>query len=396
MRPPDPIQVSAYIPSLDGLRAASIALVLLSHFGFHLAPGIFGVTIFFFISGYLITTHILEEIDRTGHLSLPMFYFRRMLRLYPALLVMIFAGGLAFTAVGGDIRGQDALAATFYMANVWEMFGGFQAAMAHPYAVLWSLAVEEHFYLIFPLLTLFVASRRTLLITMLVAAIMLCTFWRWHVAAGCADGLCFFYRVEHGTDTRIDSILFGALLAALLSSPFRKNTIRLVGARPAAFGGVLLILLSLMIRDPWFRQTLRFTVQGFGLMFFVGALLHGSSLDWLRGLLSLRPSLFFGRLSYSIYLWHWVVLCVAFQLLTAPLAAPLLDPAMPPIWWLAEVFLPLSGLSLALAAVSYYGVERPMVQVRRRFGSNAIAESVLAASGPNPARQRRDLAKSGG
>ena len=373
---------SAYIPAVDGMRAVSISLVLLSHFGFSFAPGSFRGTIFFFISGYLITGHILKEVDQTGRLSLPLFYLRRALRLYPALLVMVVVGGAVFLAIGGRVNGADILSAVFYFANIRDIVGGYDAGLPltpHPYAVLWSLAVEEHYYLAFPLLALALARRRTAFVVTLVALVTVATLWRWHVATGCVDGSCAQYRIEHGTDTRIDSILYGAMLAALLASRFRTATLRLVSNWPAFTLGGALLLLGLVDRNQWFRETWRFTVQGVGLLLATGAVLHAASLHRVRGMLGWRPCLWVGRLSYSLYLWHWIVLCLAIPLLPARLAAPLVTLGTPSLQWIASVFLPLTALSMGLAAASYYGVERPMVAIRRHFGSNAVAEPLPGA-----------------
>ena len=368
------------------MRAVSITLVLLSHFGFGYAPGIFGVTVFFFISGYLITGLILAEIDRTGGLALRFFYLRRMLRLYPALLVMIAVSGVLFIMVGGRITLADVLAAVFYLANIWEIVGGFDPGLPHvaaPFAVLWSLAVEEHYYIVFPLLAVLLARRRVAFVVTLFALIGLVTLWRWRVASGCQDGSCFLYRVEHGTDTRIDSILFGALLSALLASPFRASTLAVVRTVAAPAAGLALLLVALVVRDPWFRETWRFTVQGVGLMLVVGSVLYGPSMGRVRASLSLRPCLFVGRLSYSLYLSHWTVLCIALPLLPSSLAAPLIAPAFPPVAWIGSVCAPMVLGSFLLAAASYYGIERPMTAIRRRFGSHVVADAMLEVRPPD-------------
>ncbi len=360
-------------------------LVLLSHFGFGYVPGIFGVTVFFFISGYLITGLLLAESDRTGGLSLRFFYVRRLLRLYPALLVMIAVSGGAFLLVGGHITLADVLAAVLYLANIWEIAGGFDPGLPNapaPFGVLWSLAVEEHYYIVFPLLVLLFARRRVAFVATLFALVGLVTLWRWRVASGCQDGSCFFYRVEHGTDTRIDSILFGALLSALLASPFRARTLAVLRTIAAPVAGLTLLLLALAIRDPWFRETTRFTVQGVGLMLVVGSVLYGPSMGWVRAVLSLQPCLFIGRLSYSLYLSHWTVLCVVLPLLPPSLAAPLITPAFPPLAWIASVCAPMVFVSILLAAGSYYGVERPMTALRRRFGSHVVADTAIEVRPP--------------
>ncbi len=370
-----------YVPALDGLRAVSIALVVLAHFGIQQAPGLLGVTIFFFISGYLIAGQILGEVDRNGRLAVGLFYWRRALRLYPALIAMVTIGGLAYVAAGGVITLADVASALFYFANVREMYGGFDSDlpnMSHVYSVLWSLAVEEHYYLVFPLVAASLAARRLRLAAALAAIIVGVTLWRCHVAAGGLAG-SIPLRVEHGTDTRIDSILYGALFSVLLASRWRAAVLRLVGNRAACAAGLALLLLSLLIRDPWFRHTLRFTVQGLGLFLAVGALLHAPTLAWARAVAGVRPAILLGRLSYSLYLWHWIVLSLVLACMPAALTQPLVVPGMPPAWWLAAVFGPMVAASLALSAASYYGIERPMLAVRRHFGSHAVADAALAA-----------------
>ncbi len=276
------------------------------------------------------------------------------------------------------------LSAVFYFVNIREILGGFITAtpdVPHPYSVLWSLSVEEHYYLVFPLLVVLLARHRMAFIATLTVLILAGTAWRWHIAGLCLDGSCVEYRVGHGTDTRIDSILYGALLASLLCSRLQLITLRITASLPALVVGLALILFSLADRDPWFRETGRFTFQGIGLMLAMGAVLHGSSLGWIRALLGWWPCLQLGRLSYSFYLWHWIVLCTAIPLLPTALAAPLITMGVPHLRWLVTVCIPLTIVSLAFASLSYYGIERPMVSIRRRFGSNAVADAPATAVG---------------
>ncbi len=380
-----PAQTQNYIPALDGMRAVSILLVILSHFAVRIAPGLLGVTVFFFISGYLITGLLLAEIDRTGRLRLHLFYIRRVLRLYPALIVMIAASVLLLPVIGGRITSLDTASALFYFVNILEIFRPLSSGLPntpHPFGVLWSLAVEEHFYLVFPLLVLALARRRLAFVVALLALIAAVSLWRLHVASACTTG-CTMLRVEHGTDTRIDSILYGAVLSALLASKLRATTLRLVGRSSAAIAGILLVSGTLLIRDPWFRQTLRFNVQGVGLFLIAGAILHGPALAWARTLLGHRLMILVGRYSYSLYLWHWLVLCLAMALLPGWAVAPLVG-AAPTTSWFAAVFLPLMATSFALAAASYYGVERPMLRVRRAFGSHAAGDTPPPRQVPAP------------
>jgi peptidoglycan/LPS O-acetylase OafA/YrhL len=362
-----------YIPCLDGMRAVSIILVMLSHYGFYAVPGIFGVTIFFFISGFLITGQLLAELRKSGRIALGKFYTRRALRLFPALLSMVVASSILFPLLGARITGGDIAAASLYMANYWQwVVGSFDTGVVHgvhPFSVLWSLAVEEHYYLVFPLLCVLIGRRPLMLAGLIIALILAISVWRFHVAASCAAWGCPPLWVEHATDTRADSILYGALLASLLASRWRAELVVKIGSLTPFLAGGALLLASLLVRDPWFRQTWRFAVQGVGLFLSMGALLYGPWLVKVRSLLSITPSLCLGRWSYSLYLWHWFVFCVASVVLPASLWGPIVNLGVPPAWWMGEVFLPMVMIALALAVGSYTYIERPINRLRRRFGS---------------------------
>jgi peptidoglycan/LPS O-acetylase OafA/YrhL len=391
----------AYIPALDGLRAVSIALVMLSHFGFGaFVPGIFGVTIFFFVSGFLITRQLLGEVGATGSLRFDMFYLRRVLRLYPALIVMVAASAVVFPALGGRMAASDIVWALFYGTNYHAMAGGNQSGIPfvpHPFAILWSLAVEEHYYLAFPLIVwLFGRSpgRLTWAIVVLIVAV---TAWRFHVVGYCTDhpeiGFCAVpFRIEHGTDTRVDSILYGALLATLLGSSWSGKVLASLRS-PAVFAtGAGALLASFLIRDAWFRDGLRFSVQGMGLFICIGATLYAAPLAPVRSLLAHQVAILLGRWSYSLYLWHWPVFSLCGVLLPIAVWVPFLHGGGS-LAWTALLFPTLTALSLGLAVCSYYGIERPMVTLRRRFGSHAVADrgaSTLVArqsADPPPARK---------
>src|SRR5262245_6279726 len=136
---------SEYIPSLDGMRAVAILLVVLSHLGLeHIVPGRLGVTLFFFISGFLITRLLIAEASKARAISIGAFYARRFLRLAPALLLMLAVVALAWTQFVGPVNGPQLLAGIFYMMNYFIIFGGLTTM---PIGILWSLAVEEHYYL---------------------------------------------------------------------------------------------------------------------------------------------------------------------------------------------------------------------------------------------------------
>jgi peptidoglycan/LPS O-acetylase OafA/YrhL len=381
----------AYIPALDGLRAVSIALVMLSHFGFGaFVPGIFGVTIFFFVSGFLITRQLLCEVGATGSLRLDMFYLRRVLRLYPALIAIVAASAIVFPALGGRMATSDVVWALFYGTNYHAMAGGNQSGIPlvpHPFAILWSLAVEEHYYLAFPLIVWLFGRSQERLAVAIAILILAVTAWRFHVVGYCADhpaiGFCAVpFRIEHGTDTRVDSIFYGALLATLLGSRWSGTVLASLRSPIVFAAGAVALLASFLIRDGWFRDTLRFSVQGMGLFICVGTTLYAAFLAPIRSILARTVAILVGRWSYSLYLWHWPVFSVTGCLLPIAVWVPFLHGAGS-LGWTVMLFPTLTAVSLALAVTSYYGIERPMVALRRRFGSHAVADRGPGA----PARQ---------
>lgn len=304
-----------YWPALDGLRAVSILLVLTVHLRLiaphlkaFLPPGGFlGVDVFFVISGFLITSLLLAEHRQTGLISLKNFYYRRILRLFPALtVVLLFAcvvAGLvgSFSALGlTNIR----LASTvFYFANwvranertdTWFLFH------------FWSLSVEEQFYLLWPALLLFLLRRRIspkrifwLVLAMIIASAVLKPVL---FLTGSSIN-----RVYYGSDTRADSVLIGCAIALLLSFGFitpgpRPRLIARALARAAAIvlaafvcfagdgfaplyvGGLTLVSLCCAAIVVQLILAPESAVSGF---------LSSSSMQWI------------GRRSYGLYLWHW-------------------------------------------------------------------------------------------
>ena len=373
------------MPGLDGLRGVSILLVIASHLGMgRVVPGGLGVTVFFFISGLLITRQLLAEQAAAGSIRLGLFYARRLLRLYPPLIMMVAVGGVLFAWLGGPVVLKQVVAALFYFYNYAPMiFGWFGTPLSNsPFDVLWSLAVEEHFYLVFPLLLLLVGRDRNRFALIMVACLVLVLVWRWHLLEACEQGakVCLGVssqqRIEASTDTRLDSILYGALLATLLGSRWwARRTLRLV-ASPAAFVlGVGCLLLSLAIRNPVFRDTLRYSLQGIGLLLAVGSVLFAPRLDRIRMILACPVSCLVGRLSYSIYLWHWLIIAGLLQYRFGHMN--MADPTQ--VGWLLHASLPIVLAALVCAYGSYYGVERPVMRLRRRLGSHLVVDAAPMA-----------------
>ncbi len=352
-----------YIPALDGLRAVAILMVVTAHAGLErVVPGAFGVTLFFFISGYLITRQLLAGLAARGRIGLAGFYLRRVLRLAPAGLAYVALAGLAYLAAGGFIGASGWLSAVFYGANVYDLWAGYRSTLPgvrHPFNILWSLAIEEHFYFVWPLLLTMVWRWRFLAAGLVVLCLAVLA-WRawlfdhctWDFSAICgrlqANPAWRYNRLYQGTDTRIDSIAWGALLAVLEQR--RPGWARV--ATYAWTAGVVLLAASFALHGEFARQVVRTSVQGTALLLAFPALLYRPSL--VQSWLSLPPALLVGRLSYSLYLWHWGAFAVADCVAGADR-----------VLWLG-VGLP---LAFVCAGLSYWCVEQPMMGLRRRAGS---------------------------
>lgn len=298
---------TGYIAGLDGIRAICVSLVMVAHAGFgDVVPGGLGVTVFFFLSGFLITTLLMEEHARHGSISLKNFYARRMLRLSPELLLLIGFGltvGLLFRSVSL----VDVMSSLTYTSNYvilyQEHIGNAQARWPH----LWSLAVEEHFYLTFPLLLAFVSGRIRTLAWLMAIVCVAAALWRVAIVSGGApfgfSQTGEFAYTYIASDARADSIAYGCLTAALFRLFSGRNISTGAGIVMLALSAAML-LLSLLIRDPTFRETWRYSMQGAAVaIMFIGLFRSPSGTPIIRVLETpiLRRM---GILSYGAYLWH--------------------------------------------------------------------------------------------
>jgi len=345
----------AHIPSLDGLRGLAVIGVLLFHAGY-LTGGFLGVDLFFALSGFLITRLLVREADRTSAIDLVGFWGRRFRRLLPAVLVLLVAVMLWARWFGSPDQWATTLNdgpwAQFYLAN-WHQIGsdrGYWESFADPPLLghLWSLAIEEQFYVVWPL----------------VAALVWRLTKRGHdvLLAVCLGGAALSFvamlalfdggdptRVYMGTDTRASSILIGA---ALGTRPAVAWVTRAVQARPHIVDLVMVVAIGL-IAAMWI------TIDGASseVLFRGGLLVHSGlaaivvafaavRLGWVTRLLGTGVLQWFGRLSYSLYLWHWPVYAVLNQRRTGLDGLELLGVRL--------------AVSIAFALVSYHLVEVPL------------------------------------
>ncbi|TAK84937.1 MAG: acyltransferase [Betaproteobacteria bacterium] len=308
------------IPSLDGIRALAVMIVFVGHAGLgYVVPGGFGVTVFFFLSGYLITTLLRREYERTGRISLRNFYLRRIYRIFPPLYLVLailitlkLSGVIPYAMSGWAVAAQLAHLTNYYLL----LFPGVEFAPVVPYTVpMWSLAVEEHFYLLFPLSLLFLLKKNTYPRAALALAAVCAVVLAWRIALLWLSQNPDHYTY-HATDTRLDSLLFGCIMA-LWMNPAMDEPPEAIGARGWAilcFAAVVVLLGTFLYRDPSFRAAVRYTVQGIALFpLFYCAVRYARSpfFSWLN----LRPVRALGIISYTVYLSHFAAIQLAGKLL---------------------------------------------------------------------------------
>jgi peptidoglycan/LPS O-acetylase OafA/YrhL len=350
---------SLLIPSLDGVRAISVLIVVLGHSGLQaLVPGGLGVTIFFFLSGYLISTLLLTEHERSGGINIANFYARRVFRLMPPLIVsLVVAYGLTYWGLlAGGITAKGLAAQLMYFANYYGLFFDPGNTIPNGTGILWSLAVEEHFYIFYPLLMslLLACALRPRTIGALLGTLCIAVLaWRIHLVH--APGF-FSDRTYYASDTRLDSIAYGCILA-LVINPVRRP--RRSGAMSPAQWTLLAIaagalLITLLYRDPAFRETARYSIQGLALMpifylairFADNRLFRYLNTAWVMTL---------GTYSYTIYLIHYVIIETAAK-------------NVPAIAAKSYILFPIALLiSIAFAAAIERFVEPYFRQLRRKF-----------------------------
>lgn len=340
------------IPSLDGIRGVAVSLVFLAHSGLERSvPGGLGVTIFFVLSGYLITTLIVSEHQATGSVSLRAFYLRRLLRLMPPLLLVVAAAALLsrLSAIDGGFSRGGLLSVMFYGANYYFIANDFHGVPAG-LGVMWSLAVEEHFYLLYPPLAIALLRaarpRLTALVLMLLCAAILARRC-WLASSGYSEAY-----LNMATDSRADAILVGCFMG-LLRNPWPLEA-RAVRHRDwlLATACIAVLLLSLVLRDGFFRATFRYTVQSLAIAPLIYlAVVHAghAACRWLNS----RPMVYLGSISYSVYLCHQMI-------------QYLVTRNWPELGWTLSLLLS-AALTLAAAAALRQWIERPCAALRRRL-----------------------------
>ena len=353
-----------YRPDVDGLRAVAIAAVVVYHaFPAAVRGGFTGVDVFFVISGYLISRIIWRGLDERSF-TLAWFYGRRVLRLFPAL-VLVLAGTLAagrwlflpdaYATLGKDIAGAATFASNLVL---WQDAGYFtENAALRPLTHLWSLAVEEQFYLVFPLLL--IAAHRSWRLTGALLGVLAAASFTWNVATVGADPAAAFYLLP----ARFWELALGALLAYVQLSRSPALTPRLRDAASLAGLGLLLLaafgLTSSSLFPGWWALAPTLAA----------VLLIGAGPDALlnRRVLASGPFVLLGRISYPLYLWHFPLLVLARVQWGASLSV--------------GATIAVVAVSVALAYGTYRLVELPARRLAGRGRRPAALVAPLAAVG---------------
>ena len=344
-------------PALDGVRAVAILAVIAYHYEFGWGQGGFlGVDVFFVLSGYLITSLILSERERTGTIGLLAFWTRRAKRLLPALFVMLIAVAFWVGTYGSPfeaiMRRNDIMSSLFYWAN-WHFISSgedyfAQFVTASPVRHTWSLAIEEQFYLIWPIVCVIALSaargKRKAITTICAIGI---------VVSAAAMALLYTpsdpSRAYYGTDARVHQLLIGALLAVLmtqLQSVRLKRWAFVVGPTAA----VILLAAFALLPD-----TAAIYYQGLSVVLAVVTAslvwsIEVSPRAWFSRCVGIRPMAWIGEISYGLYLWHWPIILAVTS--PAGIFASLPDP----VGLSVERLL----LTFGIATTSYYLIEQPI------------------------------------
>ena len=347
------------VPGLDGLRGLAVLAVVIYHFFGDILPGGYlGVDMFFVLSGFLITSLLVREFNVTGRISLKGFWLRRFRRILPAALIVLSICTAIVALIGGDLAVgiREQFLGTFFFVNNWTQIATSQTYFApnevQVFAHYWSLAVEEQFYLIWPLLMLcvFAISRRKPKRLPIAVSLILA------IASAVAMALLYSpgedpTRVYYGTDTHAFGLLIGAMLSLLMTSTDKDMD---ADSWPAANKGILagtvgvFALVGYLAQLVWMGADRDFTYRG-GLVL---TSVLGAAMIWavvresgpLTWIFRTRVMRWLGQRSFSLYLWHWPVVMIVHALSDAP------------SWLLGLLSLPLSCL---LAEVTYQFVENP-------------------------------------
>jgi len=376
-----------YLPGLDGIRALAVLGVLLYHADLvWMQGGFLGVDVFFVLSGFLITSLILEEFDRSGRIDFKRFYLGRARRLLPALILMLAVVGTAVAIWYPDAARQligDTVASAFYVNNWWYVladqsyfeFTGRPPLLKH----LWSLAVEEQFYLVWPLVAFLVMRRmgRRGVLAVALALALLSTIWMTVLSVNSGfPELADPSRAYFGTDAHAMGLLIGAGFACAWRPGRLPETIRRGAVITLTTTGILALLTIVGFFvwvgefTPWLYQRGGFAILALVVTVLIATATHPAVP--LGRWLGRQPMRYIGQRSYGLYLWHWPIFMVTRPNLDVPFDG-------------IGLFLLRMVLTFGIAELSYRFVEIPI----RRGAIGRWASDWRGAQGEERRRRTR-------
>ena len=353
-----------YLPGLDGLRAISVIGIIIYHLNAQwLSGGFLGVDTFFVISGYLITSLLLFEYENYGRIDLVTFWLKRFKRLIPAMLFVVLFSVIYVVFFEPEILKAikgDAVAALIYVSNWWYIFQDidyFDQFKPMPLKHLWSLAVEEQFYIFYPLVLLAflkILKRKKWVVIAFFIVSLLSAFWMFHLSAPEANNA----RTYFGTDTRLQTLLLGVIFAfiwpafKLKAEPAKTSrlTVDILGS--VALVGLLTLFFIVNEQQFWLYSGGFYVISLLTLFIIASVVQPKGQLAKVMG----NPLfVYIGKRSYSLYLWHFVIITFLHKHFVAgqyPFYVYLLDIA----------------LTFMMAEISYHFIETPF----RRHGLRAF------------------------
>ncbi|HAR6370468.1 TPA: acetyltransferase [Staphylococcus pseudintermedius] len=354
-----------YMPGLDGVRAVAVIAIIIYHLNPQwLSGGFLGVDTFFVISGYLITSLLLTEYHNTGKIKLMSFWLRRVKRLIPAVLFLVMGVivlSLIFMPTEIQKVRADSIAAIFYVSNWWYIMQNvdyFEQFAVQPLKHLWSLAIEEQFYLVFPIVLLSLLSfiRRLKSIRIIFLILLVISMIAMMVLYVPNENVA---RVYFGTDTRIQTLLMGVLLA-LVWPPFqlKAKVNRQMRTMIDTAGFVGLAILFICFKFVSETNSILY-YGGFFLISTVTLLVIASSVHpsgYFAKFLGNKVFTFIGSRSYSLYLWHYPIIVLIHH--------QFVQGQIPPLVYVVEIL-----LMVLMAEFSYKFIEQPF----RKEGFNIFA-----------------------
>ena len=359
-----------YNPGLDGLRAIAIVAVICLHGGYAPSGGIQGVTMFFVVSGYLITSLLESEFARHGTIRFGHFYRRRLVRLFPALLVVTIAGAAYLLYIQTPISTwwAGAVGSVTYTTDLISGFFGNQAVSSN-FQFTWTLGIEEQFYLLWPIILLLSLRLGRIIPAMVFVALGVILTWVYRATQDSnSPDPAVSAAYQFGPLSHLDALLLGCGIALILVRFPNSAVVRRIAVVLGVIGSLTLGVYLFLNQSP-------FTNDGYGFLAIVSACVvlwvAASPNGPLSRALAFRPFVFIGRISYGIYLWNIVLLWAFVKIFNfMPGTSPL------GLIWVAAVF--------GFAWASYRFVETPF---RRRWAApqpHAVVAEVVQEPATSP------------